>query len=257
MVGGADTRHPNQKATRELTARKRTLRRQGALPMFLLEKQGEVGRGRRSSEQDAHYRSILNMKACAPSLLLFDLGGVLIDTSGFDNLNRMMPRTLDSAHIKKRWLGSPSVRRFELGEISAREFADGFIAEWELSIGPSEFLTEFISWPKGFYPGARELISDLRRTCRVGCLSNSNALHWAKFNGFKGEFDIALSSHLLGAIKPDPSAFTKALLACGAQPREVLFFDDMMSNVSAAQSLGIQAFHVDDFQSLVSYIKSS
>ena len=190
-----------------------------------------------------------------PSLLLFDLGGVLIDTSGFANLNRVMPRPLDSTAIKERWLGSPSVRQFELGEISAPEFADRFIAEWEISAPANEFLTEFVSWPKGFYPGARELVRNLRQVCRVGCLSNSNALHWAKFNGFDGEFDVALSSHLLGAIKPDHSAFTKALRACSAKADEVFYFDDLLTNVCVAQSIGMHAYHVDGFQSLLRVLK--
>jgi glucose-1-phosphatase len=152
--------------------------------------------------------------------------------------------------IKERWLFSPSVRRFERGEIASCEFAQSFITEWGLRLTPQAFVKEFASWPREFFPGAREIIRDLRTTYRVGCLSNSNALHWERFGGFEEDFDITLFSHLLGAVKPDCEIFLLALRECGVEPSEVYFFDDCCANVRTAQSLGITAFHVDGFKSL-------
>lgn len=186
----------------------------------------------------------------SPSLLLFDLGGVLTESTVFDNLNRLLPEPLDGISIKGRWLYSPAVRRFELGEISADEFAQSFIAEWGLRLSPEAFLKEFISWPKGFFPGALETIRMLRKTYRVACLSNSNALHWERFGGLEEDFDSTFFSHQLGVIKPDREAFTLALGECGVEPFEVCFFDDSLDNIHTAQSLGITAFHVEGFQSV-------
>lgn len=185
-----------------------------------------------------------------PSLLLFDLGGVLIENTVFENLYRLMPYSADRTALKDRWLKSPAVRRFEIGASSAPEFAVEFIGEWEISFSPEHFLAEFASWPKGFYPHARNLLLTLRQKYRVGCLSNSNSLHWQKFGGFKDEFDIALSSHLLGVIKPDREAFLRALSECDCESREVYFFDDSLTNVQAAEKVGIRAFHVDGFPAL-------
>ena len=39
-----------------------------------------------------------------PSLLLFDLGGVLIESSVFERLNRLLPETLEHIAVKERWL---------------------------------------------------------------------------------------------------------------------------------------------------------
>jgi len=185
-----------------------------------------------------------------PSLLLFDLGGVLIESSVFKNLNRLLPKPLEVNAIKERWLFSPSVRRFERGETASCEFAESFIAEWGLRLTPQAFVQEFISWPREFFPGARKTIRDLRTTYRVGCLSNSNPLHWERFRAVEEDFDITLFSHLLGAIKPDRKIFTLALSECHVEPSKVYFFDDCLANVHTAQSLGITAFHVDGFKSL-------
>jgi glucose-1-phosphatase len=185
-----------------------------------------------------------------PSLLLFDLGGVLLENTVFENLNRMLPTSLDTAALKDQWLKSSAVRRFELGESAPSEFAVEFISEWKVAISPDAFLSQFAMWPKGLYPGARELLRSLRQEYRVGCLSNSNALHWERFGDFKDDFDIALSSHLLGVIKPDREAFTVALHECGKEPHEVYFFDDSLSNTQAAENLGVRSFHVDGFAAL-------
>lgn len=183
----------------------------------------------------------------SPSVLLFDLGGVLIENSGFENLNHMLPQPLDDQIIRERWLRSASVRRFELGTITSQAFATEFITEWSIPLSPDEFLTEFASWPKGFYPGAKDLLQALRKDYTIACLSNSNELHWEKFDEFASDFDIALSSHLLGAIKPDQAAFSKALAECNSDPDDVYFFDDSISNVKAAELMGIPSFHVDGF----------
>jgi len=39
-------------------------------------------------------------------LLLFDLGGVLIDFAGFDELGRLLPGVTDRAEVRQRWIES-------------------------------------------------------------------------------------------------------------------------------------------------------
>lgn len=191
-----------------------------------------------------------------PSLLLFDLGGVLVENAGFERLNQMLGDAIDVGQLKDKWLASPTVRRFELGLVSPDEFASGFVAEWGLACTGQTFLSEFACWPKGFYAGARELLARLRQSHRVGCLSNSNPLHWERFGGFEGDFDVALSSHLLGAIKPDRECFNRAFLKCGVEAEDVVFFDDSLTNVLAARALGVRAFHVDGFREVVHVLEN-
>lgn len=187
------------------------------------------------------------MTAACPTFLLFDLGGVLVDFAGFDHLNRLLPQPLPIDALKQRWLASRAVRHFELGESDTQQFATAFLDEWELMLTPNEFLSLFASWIKGIYPGAPELLHKLRRRFRLGCLSNSNALHWTKLESFNRHFDLAMSSHLLGAVKPDSEAFLRALDLCGASAENVLYFDDAHPNVDAARRLGMQAYHADGF----------
>lgn len=180
-----------------------------------------------------------------PAVLLFDLGGVLLENVGFERFNALLPSPISVEELKTQWLASHVVRSFEAGSCTSEVFARGVVAEWQLPLSPSSFLEAFTYWPKGLYPGASELLASLRAHYVLACLSNSNEIHWQRFNGFREHFDFALSSHLLGEVKPDPECFMRALRECNAAVGEVAFFDDSLANVAGARALGIQAIHVN------------
>ncbi len=109
------------------------------------------------------------MSASAPQMnalpfLLFDLGGVLIENSGFERLSALLPETIGIDALKQRWLESSLVRSFELGRITPEEFAESLIATWTLPCSINELIDEFASWPSGFYPGAEGLLAELRQS---------------------------------------------------------------------------------------------
>jgi putative hydrolase of the HAD superfamily len=195
-------------------------------------------------------------EAMKSPILLFDLGGVLIENALFDALQGLLPERLDPAVLRARWLGCDAVRRFELGQITPEAFAVAFLEEWALDLAPQDFIREFTGWPKGFYPGAEALLARLRGRYPVHCLSNSNVLHWDRFDGFQGYFDTAHSSHLLGMIKPDREIFAWVIEALSAEPEQIHFYDDSGPNVSAAESFGIQARHVEGFAALEAMLRS-
>ncbi|MGH8250177.1 MAG: HAD family hydrolase [Steroidobacteraceae bacterium] len=176
-------------------------------------------------------------------VLLFDLGGVLVESVGQAALKRLLPH-LAETEILARWLDSSAVGQFERGAVSANEFAHLFLAEWQLHLEPSQFLSEFSSWVKGFFPGASRLLSHLRARHVVGCLSNTNAVHWIQLDDVRAAFDVCIASHLTGHMKPDRAAFEHALQSLGIEAGRVYYFDDLLSNVVAARGLGINAFHV-------------
>lgn len=187
----------------------------------------------------------------SPKVLLFDLGGVLIENTTFEHLTRLLPENTAHQGLKERWLASPSVRQFERGQSSTGTFANSFVSEWNLKMSPDEFLQEFTHWPRSFFPGAKQLLQTLRQRYRVGCLSNSNPLHWARFEEeLTNLLDVVLCSHQLGAVKPDQDIYLRALQACDAQPRDIYFFDDCLANVNAAHGLDINGFCVNGFTSL-------
>lgn len=183
------------------------------------------------------------------SVLMFDLGGVLVHTRGFESVKELLGRAcqgddLDDQSLRDRWLDSPAVRDFELGRVTALEFSERFIEEWQVSTTPEEFLEDVADWIDHVYPGAEELLDSLRHDHVLCCLSNSNELHWSTMASFLKNFDFTFSSHLLGRIKPDEDAFRAALDALGVRPAQVRLFDDSRANVVAAEKLGIRSYLV-------------
>ena len=185
-----------------------------------------------------------------PAVLLFDLGGVLVENELFERLGALAPAGMHGDDIKSRWLRSKAVRSFERGRCSPGAFASELILEWQLPMAPEEFLESFAAWARGPYAGAPDLLSELRGRHTLACLSNSNEIHWKKFETFLQLFDVSLSSHLIGEVKPDPACFAIALQHCKSDPASVAFFDDSISNVAAAHDLGMQAFHVNGVEEL-------
>lgn len=180
-----------------------------------------------------------------PPTIIFDLGGVLVENVTLSALVDLLPEPTDAGATRDRWLASKSVRAFELGRSDPADFAASFIAEWGLALSPDEFLAEFATWPRAFWPESLELIAELRAHHRVACLSNCNELHWARFGGFAEHFDAAFSSHLLGRIKPDRDVFETVLSRLAVTPDEAYFFDDSPTCVAAASDLGIRAYLAD------------
>jgi putative hydrolase of the HAD superfamily len=176
-------------------------------------------------------------------LVLFDLGGVLIEVSG---VRAMLELTgiKSEEDLWRRWLTCRWVRRFESGGCSAAEFAAGVVADWQLELSPAAFLEAFEDWPSGPLPGAAELVAQTRANVATGCFSNTNALHWHGHIAawpLAGLFDHRFLSFELGVLKPDTAAFRQVAESLEVPAGRVLFLDDNAVNVAGAAAAGFQA----------------
>jgi len=180
-------------------------------------------------------------------VLLFDVGGVLVQLSGVETMLEWLGRRVTADELWRMWLESVSVRKFETGRIDASEFAAGVTSEFGLPVEPRQFLEAFIRWPTGLYPGTLEMLARIPRNYRRAILSNSNVLHWPRVlveMRLGAAFDNHFVSHLTGRIKPDSDAFEHVVDSLGCMPAQVLFLDDNSLNVEAAQRFGMHAIRV-------------
>ena len=191
-----------------------------------------------------------------PTVMLFDLGGVLVATHGRARLHALLPHLTD-AQIQARWLESAAVDRFERGRIAPTEFATEFIAEWRLQMDGAQFIESFAGWVGDFFEGAKEIVRALSNDHRVACLSNTNAVHWARLQEANDLFDHCFVSHVMGHMKPDLAAYRHVLGALQVKPGDVWFFDDLAPNVAAARSLGINAFQVEGPEGIAAALRAA
>jgi putative hydrolase of the HAD superfamily len=180
-------------------------------------------------------------------VILFDLGGVLVELTGVPVMLEWTNHRYDEETLWEAWLNSPAVRYFEKGCSSPEQFADGLIEEMGLPVGRAEFIHRFREWPKGLFPGVPSLLEKLKATYTLACLSNSNGLHWPilmKEMKLEKMFRYRFASHLMKKVKPDRASFEYVLHHLGCQASSVLFLDDNVINVKSAREVGMNAYRV-------------
>jgi putative hydrolase of the HAD superfamily len=178
-------------------------------------------------------------------VVLFDLGGVLVRVPGVDAM-RDLAGIESEAEVWRRWLACDWVRRFERGDCSPSQFAAGVVADWDLPITSDDFLERFQQWPAGLYEGALEMVDAVRRQAVVGCLSNTNSLHWGAMEawGLGTAFDHSFLSYRIGLVKPDRALFEYVAGELGVPTGEVTFLDDNEINVERASAVGFDSHRV-------------
>lgn len=190
-------------------------------------------------------------------VLLFDLGGVLIDFAGFRELGRILPAGVDRAEVRRRWISSPMVQRFERAQISPQEFACGVIGELRLELSPDQFLAALVDWARGPYPGARSLLEQIPDTYRLACLSNSNELHTPLHRrSMEPLFDRYYFSDEIGLVKPEREIFEYVISDLAVAPGRIAFFDDTTINVESARRAGMSAFETDGIGDLEARLRA-
>jgi len=172
--------------------------------------------------------------------VLFDLGGVLVRLGGVRAMQRLAGIESDE-ELWHRWLTCRWVRSFERGMCSTDEFAAGMVADWDLATTAEEFIEQFRVWPEGLIDGAELLVEAVATCARVGCISNTNALHSsqvAQMGRLMGLFEVSFLSHELGLVKPDRELFDHVAAVLGVAAGRAVFLDDNAANVAQATAAG-------------------
>jgi putative hydrolase of the HAD superfamily len=179
-----------------------------------------------------------------PKVLLFDLGGVLVDFAGLRQLPAMLARPMPAALVRQKWVVSPAVRQFESGRCTDLEFARMFIEEWSLDLTAERFVAHFRNWVAAPFPETAALLGALEGRHALACLSNTNALHWQavkQMPALRPVLERPFLSFELGVMKPDPAIYAHVVRGLGCEPAEVAFFDDGPENVEGARAAGLSA----------------
>ena len=176
-------------------------------------------------------------------ILLFDLGGVLVDLA--DPVTSIgLEMTTDE--FWAMWLNSSLVREFETGQLTVREFTDGLGAQLGFA-NAAAFDKALRRWDLPMFNGVEESLRRLTSTHAVALLSNTNEIHWqhvATQTDVFDRFERLFLSYETGNAKPDPAAFHDVVAHFACEPADIIFFDDNAGNVAAAQAVGLRATQV-------------
>ncbi len=189
------------------------------------------------------------MRAGRPEILLFDLGGVLIDIDFERALRAWQPASrLTLAELKQAFRHDEAYERHERGEITAEQYFRHLAATLALDAEPAQIEQ---GWNAIFVAEIAETTALIRAMHgRIPChaFSNTNAAHqayWSRaYPSVATAFGRIFTSHEIGLRKPDPRAFAHVVQALGVPAASILFFDDSLANVEGAAAAGLQAVHV-------------
>jgi glucose-1-phosphatase len=118
---------------------------------------------------------------------------------------------------------------------------------WGLDVAPERFLEIFRDWPIGPYPGTPYLLAEVQQSVQIGCLSNTNSMHWDHQTSLwpvLDMFDFRFLSFKLGLAKPDEAIFHAVAERLPFRRDRILYFDDVAVNSDAAKSFGFRSEQV-------------
>lgn len=182
------------------------------------------------------------------SIVIFDLGGVLIDWDPRHLYRRLFAGDLVAM---ERFLTEVCAPDWNKHQDAGRPFAE---AEAVLIAQFPEQEAMIRAWRKGFQemiPGALEdvveILTSLRaRGAPLYALSNWSAETFeempARFPFLNWFRDIVVSGQER-LIKPDPQIYRILLERNGISPEEAVFIDDSRPNIAAADALGLHGLH--------------
>jgi putative hydrolase of the HAD superfamily len=188
--------------------------------------------------------------------VIFDFGGVMAQFYRPDQFREqedqlgLQPGTL----LEILWR-STDWRLAEVGTITEEEYWRRTGAR--LGLGTEEETRSFTEELFGDIktdPRMANLVQGLRRRYHTALLSNATDILprlLREHFGLDGLFDVQVISALVGLAKPDPAIFRLALDRLGTVPQAAVFIDDFEPNVTAAATLGIQAIHFVDYETLL------
>ena len=187
--------------------------------------------------------------------IIFDLGGVILDIDETIICTELEKMGINSAELIRSKDFNDIMSKFDTGIYTAPTFRKRMKA----LIGQEKMTDQKFDsiWNAMLLDIPRErieAIEQVKKHYKIFLMSNTNEIHYDLYirdlqlrfgyNEFDELFHKSYFSFAEHLEKPDPRFFELILDHEGLQPEETLFIDDTETNIKAAQSLGIQTYHI-------------
>ena len=197
--------------------------------------------------------------ASTPKALIFDLGKVLIAFDFQRAYDRIQPLCgYPVEEIRRRTGSTGLVPQLEIGQVSSRDFVSMLGAALGVSFGYEQFCE---IWCSIFLPGTlipESVIAGLKRRYPLVLLSNTDEMHFEMLERtypIVSHFEKRALSYQVGAPKPSPLIYQKAVELAGCRPEECFFTDDIPAYVEGARNFGIDAVQFQSAEQLREELK--
>jgi putative hydrolase of the HAD superfamily len=191
--------------------------------------------------------------------IIFDLGGIVVTEIG-PLINHKIANVLNVSDGKLKEIVSKFQRQITTGSMTLLDMY--YIITKELSVQISanyllqEHLNEYRMLGINHNSDIVNFIETLRKKYKVACLTNveTEIAGICRETGLYDYFDRTFLSTELKMQKPDLEIYSKVLEELRCEANEIIFVDDKIENVIAANEIGIYGLHFSNLSQLESDI---
>jgi epoxide hydrolase-like predicted phosphatase len=194
--------------------------------------------------------------------LMVDLGGVIIDLDFSAFIKEVIPPTMQNAQTQLMMEFFRQSDIYHQGLIEDEEFYHLACNVIEACVlNKEEFFKAFNSIISEVNENMINLIKNIKRKndLKLICISNINSSHHEyikeqDWNIFE-LFDDVVLSHEVKITKPNPKIFKNAIKKAKCKPKEIIYIDDGLNNVKAAQEMNINAIKFNSVSEIIKKLK--
>lgn len=195
--------------------------------------------------------------------VIFDLGGVVVGSplhaiAAYERDNGIPAGSINRIVVATGSGGAWS--RLERGELTLEPFYPAFEADCAAHGCRVSARTMMGMVAESTLPRPA-MLEAIRRIRAHGLLAAAVTNNWVTEDEgtrvLKPFFDVFIESAVVGIRKPDPRIFLLACDELGAAPAEVVFLDDIGSNLKSARELGMTTIKVVDPDAALAEIEST
>jgi putative hydrolase of the HAD superfamily len=203
------------------------------------------------------------LDAVTPEAIIFDLGGVIVDIDVTKTYNDFMGYSGREHLSAEDFYSNSLLFDFEKGKINVEEFLVGLAGILNSSVEKEQLVKSWNSMIVDIPHDRLMLVNKIRNYVPVLAFSNTNALHINHLNNLlltkhghsnlNSFFTKTFYSHEIGQRKPDLESFEWVIREGEMEGKNVLFLDDNISNIIAAEKAGIKGWHITSPDEWIDY----
>ncbi len=206
-------------------------------------------------------------------VLLFDLGGVIIDIDPSITINALKSMSkkssedfnvLDYKYYKEESSLLNFFFEYEKGNINDDKFRNGIrkFANLDLSNDKIDHIWNYVIVK--INQDLLDVVLSLKNRYKIMILSNTNFIHKVYYDKLvvdiygktlKQLFDKVFYSYEIRSRKPELEIYQKVIDESSYSGKEILFFDDMKENLEIPKVIGMKTHHVEDITLTKQFLK--
>ena len=206
-------------------------------------------------------------------VLLFDLGGVIIDIDPSITINALKSMSkkssedfnvLDYKYYKEESSLLNFFFEYEKGNINDDKFRNGIreFANLDLSNDKIDRIWNYVIVK--INQDLLDIVLSLKNRYKIMILSNTNFIHKLYYDklvvdiygkNLKQLFDKVFYSFEVRSRKPELEIYQKVIDESSYSGKEILFFDDMKENLEIPKVIGMKTHHVEDITLTKQFLK--